>query len=499
MESKEAGLRIGAGATATATACGVCAALLVLSGCGGAQGGREPEAPGKTGAVSSPAQSRPVPRGDGSDVGSDLNGDGHPDLVLGEDLHAGTRLSVAYGSEKGLDPSTHTVIGPGGLQLGETGQAADLDGDGYSDIPVAAAPGQAMNALATPHIVWGGPKGPQSGRTPVKVPLPEGFEAGYEELSPTTGDFNGDGHPDLALNGPNVAVLYGPFSRDGRPDEKAVPQARTDIEGGASIVADPAASAARDSPGGKRATGLVVLGRGGDGEQVPATYIPGGPGGLREDEYPLSAGNAAAFGDFNGDGRRDIAVADSGSRNNEAPGSGSAARPDAVAVHYGTEGGGVDGKEKRLTSPAGTGGVGGRVLAVDTDGDGADELAALGYPATEGETQADKVLVFDGGRQGLRPDGARTLRRLSPAKTAGRELPAGERLASPEAARDLDGDGREELLLSFAGPGYEGSQVWVTDGHDDQQAFSTAKCSQEKQCQREVYDYKMSDVEAGFK
>jgi hypothetical protein len=93
------------------------------------------------------------------------------------------------------DVSASTGLGPNGLAAGIKGDAllvADVNGDGRSDLLYAAANG--LLVLNTPQgFVDAG----NSGLT---------FQPG--KVSPTFGDFNGDGFPDLVVPHPNGCKLF---------------------------------------------------------------------------------------------------------------------------------------------------------------------------------------------------------------------------------------------------------------------------------------------------
>lgn len=408
--------------------------------------------------VATPSASVPVPRGGGSRAADDVNGDGYADLVFaapaigagsaGADDERSVYLGVVYGSARGLDPTTRTVIEPDDSRLPPylspgAAPTADLDGDGYADI------------LAGGHVIWGGPAGPLD-----KVPA--------AELGGVPGDFDGDGRQDLAVTeavGKEFAetyqlrVLYGPFTRAGKPGRTGGARPNPVAEAGLGYEDAEFSLTAGDADG-DRATDLVASPQG-DDEQEPAVLLRGGdgPGGFAARAPYLRTGSAVAFGDFDGDGNGDTAVGDNGTRNGE-PGA-DAQDPtvhDTVTVHYGGSR-----PDKRL-KPGATG----EYATQDLDDDGRDELLI----AFEGG-----VRILRGSGDGLTTDRSATLRRDG----AGKEVPASSRPALFTTVRDFDRDGRAEVVFSWSPEDDRGgstgpSKWWVLEGGTDEvAAFTDAK------------------------
>ncbi|MBV1938988.1 VCBS repeat-containing protein [Streptomyces sp. BV286] len=472
--------------------CAVCVVLAPLSGCGSDDAGREPSPSG--GATSSaavpspPAESRPPVAGEGAKDPDDINGDGFRDLVVSVSLskdpnNAGgdDRVAVVYGSAEGLDPSTRTVYGRPDLGLPEPPEnpaattsrdhvaadsvvTADLDGDGFPDFVTSFAgevvsDAQVSTRRTAPYVTWGSPGGPEAGSGATPVRLPQSASAvGVESV--VRGDFDGDGHHDLAAlaqNHSSMVLLYGPFTRAGAP-------ARTDTglpwQWG-NLVADDI-----DPSGEPRATSLL-LHHASDGEQSRNTYYPARRGAaLAGKGKELRLGNAHAFGDFDGDGQRDVAIGDDRSRNNEPGYETEAPEVDGtLTVHPGS---GAAPDTYRLPDvPKGRSnyyGPGG-IVAADPDGDGRDGILVATYVG---------ATFIDGERRTpvLRQGAARTENRKTPAKW---------RHARPAGAADFDDDGKDELILNWASDamfglyGQHPTHWWITDGTTsrDQTSFAT--------------------------
>ncbi|MDI3405216.1 hypothetical protein [Streptomyces cavernicola] len=473
-------------ARSAAAVCAVSLLLGPLAGCGGGADGSSAAGGGKPAAKEPavPGESRPPAAGNGTKDPDDVNGDGHRDLLVpvlagpADQPGADQRVAVVYGSAKGLDPVTRTVLGRGDLGLPASPEGggrdalsvsevltADLDGDGFPDFVSSVAggtatDGQVSTARRIPHVTWGGPNGPKAAGKATGISLPQDVaKLGVESL--VRGDFDGDGHHDLAglaqNEGSRPVVLYGPFTRAGAP-------ARSDVSlppADGTLIAD-----AIDPSGEPRATSLLVQAAN-DGEQSENTLYRARRGsGLDTDGEQLRIGSAHAFGDFDGDGVRDVAIGDDGGRNDE-PGYETEA-PDvsgSLAVYPGKGGAPVT---HRLPKPPKSGstdyGPGGFVAA-DPDGDGRDGLLVATY---EGAT------LIDGDRR-------TPVLREGPAESAGEKTSAKWRHARPAGAGDFDGDGKDELVLHwgagtlFALYGEHPTHWWITEGTTakDQSAFST--------------------------
>ncbi|MEW9532931.1 FG-GAP-like repeat-containing protein [Microbispora sp. NPDC049125] len=365
-----------------------------------------------------------VPRGPGGTLADDVNGDGHSDALIVSERAEGVRfLTVLYGSRGGLAPERRTVVQTGGQKLWLLGgswrarrpDTADLDGDGFADIPVLLW--SRNSTWPVLRVIWGGPEGPVADGLSPTVPVPAA-----ERLTsdwPATGDFDGDGHPDLVFAVPDsgtpekgaYTVLYGPFGRDGTPRRTVTalsPEIGKYRRYLGWVVAD------RIRPG--RRTGLIIH-AGDDGEQTGAVVLPQVPPST---VHLLGPGNAIASGDFDGDGRVDVAVGDDGSRNDE-PGYETSGATNALTVYYGRA------PQAPVTIPIPH--IHDKLTAADVDGDGRDDLVLQ---------VGDQVEV--------RTRGLSTTRTLGPFRCPTRDRL--ERRPGAVRAGDYDGDGRAEVLIS---------------------------------------------------
>jgi hypothetical protein len=364
-----------------------------------------------------PARARPVAHE------QDVDGDGRGDLVVetGGDGRTGVetgRIRVRYGGEPGrtayLAQEDFGLRGQRERVGGSAGggpAVADLDGDGAADIVTGARP----------VIRWGG----VHAVAPTRVAFPYAPDAEVER-PPVTGDFDGDGHPDLASlrtegERAGLVVLHGPFTRDGVP-------ARTE---------------SRRTPAGA-SPGLALLAVGDEGADGGAdallVYEPWAHATpyllpAAGDPVPLPRGGAVTAGDFDGDGRADVAVGDSGVPDDDGE-SPVANRRGRVLVVYGKD----RAHPVVLEGGAPRGGFGLDVLAADLDGDGCSDLAVRSAPDHTQET--DTLTVLRGGSaHGL---GTAEWGRIGGAPV----------LAERAVER---GDGRQALLVREGEPADDGS------------------------------------------
>lgn len=223
-------------------------------------------------------------------IAADMNGDGHLDLALanhGREPYTAGNVSILLGIGDGTFAESHEYAGGGG----PTGlAAADLDSNGDLDLALAVPTDDAV------AITLGDGAGKVGRRT--KLPV------GDEPLAVAAGDFNGDGLTDLvsANGGPastTVSVLLGrggaafdasrEWTAARRPFRVVVSD--LDSDGHADIIASCAGNVPADTGG-----VAVLLGRGDGTFSQPIVHAL---------DHPTAD---IAPGDFNADGRPDIAA-----------------------------------------------------------------------------------------------------------------------------------------------------------------------------------------------
>ncbi|MGW8378309.1 FG-GAP-like repeat-containing protein [Streptomyces sp. ODS28] len=386
----------------------------------------------------------------------DFNGDGYNDLVIAAPEGSGKAgyVTVVYGSAKGLDRSTRTVISqntpgvPGeakaGNRFGDGLVARDLDGDGVTDLAVQSAGAHV--------ILWGAKGGGLSGKGAVRT---------VDASDAVGGDFDGDGKQDLFVAQGSFTgkgeLLRGPFTRDGKPaSRQAVDLSDGDSETYGLAAGDITGDGADD---------VVVL-RAMEESSRPGALFVGGKKGLtkKNDDAPEALG--ATVGDFDGDGHGDLAY-------RVAPGGvveGPWDDAGTVKVRYGT----ASGLGKRTaTFTQATPGVpgahekgdlfGASLAAGDVTGDGRDDLA-VGVPgeAIGSKKKAGSTVLLKGSAKGLTGTGAQAFSQDTAGVPGVAE--ANDEFGTNTRLLDFDKNGRADLAVSAAGENDFAGAVWAFPG-----------------------------------
>ncbi|MER5433242.1 FG-GAP and VCBS repeat-containing protein [Streptomyces sp. NPDC002588] len=340
----------------------------------------------------------------------DFDGDGYADMAIaapggtvGGRAGAGY-VAVVYGMAEGPNGVKRQIISqnrygvPGTAETGDHfgGQltAADLDGDGYTDL-VVTTPGEDIGSArdaGLQTVLWGGPGG-----------LATAASLGQGRDRMQAGDFDGDGHIDLATP---YKMLYGPLTRAGGT-ARTTPLVDLDVR----ITALQAGDVDGDG-----ITDLVVSSGSwdsDDGGSIPPPHLQllkGTSRGLVAGP-PLAYADSVnadsiAIGDVDGDGRQDVVF-----------GRSTAAGGGLVGVVRGT----ADGFAPRArligqntAGVPGSGesgdGFGTDVRVGDVDGDGyADVVTGIPGEDLAGRKNAGAFAVLRGSAAGVTGTGARAV------------------------------------------------------------------------------------------
>jgi hypothetical protein len=287
-------------------------------------------------------------------VVGDFNGDGLPDIALNTSGPAGAAVEVLFGKGDGSFQPNHLILPVGQTPLSVA--AGDFDGNGALDLVTA-------NSNGTVSVLLGNGNGSFLPRVDLAV--------GGVPRAVAVGDFNGDGNLDVAVASQlsnTVSVLLG--NGNGTLARPLVFKAS-----GQDFTFTPSSIAVGDVNGDGRSDLVINLIGGEDSTVAQLGVLLGNGDGTFQApilQSPDTAGGDGdvALGDFNNDGRLDVAVG------------GEAALPDGLTVFTGN-GDGTFGAPFLSPLRFSTGGndpVG--VAAADLNGDGLVDL--VGANASSG-------------------------------------------------------------------------------------------------------------------
>jgi hypothetical protein len=280
----------------------------------------------------------------------DVNGDGYGDLLAESPVRAltgggfGRRVELYLGGPAGRPLTPSTALEGGNEYNGFGGPTAlgDVNGDGFADAAAVMRAGVMMGGSVLPASVlvyFGGADG-FGGAPPVTLPSPVTSDLGYGQLPDAPFDHDGDGFADVAVG------------NGWRPDSEGRSSSRIDLHRGARAWAAPPSA-------------------------VPLLLTPF--------MGNLWGGSSVSPGDFDGDGRDDLAVL--------------ATQRGRVAVQLfrGGEAGADAGAPAYFVindrTLAGRGAQG-----CDLDGDGrADLVVSLSSPGADARAVEQGIVVLNGG------------------------------------------------------------------------------------------------------
>ncbi|MEU9568413.1 VCBS repeat-containing protein [Streptomyces massasporeus] len=414
----------------------------------------------------------------------DFNGDGYQDLAVAAprgkvdgQAQAGY-VAVVYGSAKGLDLTHKQVLSqntpgiPGAAETnddyGDGLAAGDLDGDGYADL-VVGAPGESVGdvrAAGTLAVLWGGKRG-LSGGTAVATGTEEDR---VDPETPALGDFDGDGHLDLATGN---RLLSGPFDRT-----TGAAKSRTLAIEPAYVTNDVAAGDV-DHDG---ITDLVALIHDVSDDDMHdpdyrhrrAVFLRGTRDGLsapapvnNPDGTRMRGGESLGVGDVDKDGYADLVIG----RPNDGFGEVDLDDPLLKGGQIGVVHGSANGPDTSRTtiitqetpgvpgSSEWSDGFGGGISVGDVNADGYADVSTGSASEDLGEVYAaGQVTVLRGGRSGLTGNGAYSISQNT------RNVPGtaeqNDFFGADTNLLDVNGDGRAELFVGATGENRDGG-VWA--------------------------------------
>ncbi|MFD4550674.1 FG-GAP-like repeat-containing protein [Streptomyces sp. NPDC058466] len=413
-----------------------------------------------------------------SGLSGDFNGDGYRDLAIAAPIakvsgkSGAGYVAIVYGTASGLDTSKRQIISqattgiPGTPEssdyFGDRLTTGDMDGDGYTDVVVGVHSEKigSTDSYGTLTVLWGGADGVKSG-TDISSPLPENLsELGWALAA---GDFDGDGHTDLAAgnnSSPSLNIFRGPISRTG----KAASLVGIDTIDQTTIYPDNLVAGEVNGDG---KTDLLVMGQqetsSGDYATRSALYLGSATGPKYSKK--LAGGYAATIADVDKDGYGDIVTGNFMEKSTTEPNGGLGG---AITVTYGASGGLSTRTPVRITQDTagvpGTGekwdGFGWSLTSGDTNGDGyADVVIGSDSESLGTKKHAGQVTVLRGSASGLTGTGSKSYSQdtANVPGTAESEDYFGDAVF----LTDANADGRAELTVGARGENDGAGAVWL--------------------------------------
>ncbi|MGH3309984.1 MAG: FG-GAP repeat protein [Streptomyces sp.] len=382
----------------------------------------------------------------------DFNGDGYRDNAIAWNTTARAgAVKIVFGTATG--PGTETQVihqgspgVPGANEeddaFGQVRAAADFDQDGYGDLAVSVPDEDVdgRNDQGAVVVLWGSSSG-LAGGTTMPNQTPGQFNSFGKDLA--TGDFNGDGTPDLAaINGGKTFVYRGAITRTG------VTGSVTEHDQESTSFSADTLIAGKVTP--DSATDLVITGvvAGVEHPTTDAWFIRGGstltPGeALRFDASQWSSRPDGVIADFDQDGYGDIAIgnpADSGYQGAVVIWPGGATGPGSTSQRLTQATADVAG------TPEASDWFGDSISAADVTGDGFPDLAVGVRGEAIGTVEwAGGMHLFKGGADGLAGTGSQWFSRATSGIPGA--VTADDNFGGTVRLRDTDGDGHADLFV----------------------------------------------------
>ncbi|MFD7505073.1 FG-GAP-like repeat-containing protein [Streptomyces sp. NPDC059850] len=394
---------------------------------------------------------RNQPAAAGKTTPGDIDHDGYADLGVGapDGTVSGKSkagyVGVTYGAQSGVDAGRHSTLSqaspgvPGTPEAGDHFGSAvvrgDVDGDGYTDLIVAAnseAIGTAKRAGSV-TVVFGAKGGLSGDAIAFHAPKATAYAMFGDTMA--VGDYNHDGRDDIAISdGTKVQLVGGAANLR----ETAAPTmtAVTPPGGGAGIEH----LSSGDINGDGFADLVTVAYQDDPADEGTLGVLPGSSGGLKstplgEDVALPFASYQAVVGDINGDGKDDV-VTDTGFE--DGP-------DDARLRTFPGTAAGLDTANPVIWKGKPQNGSASRLA--DINGDGHDDLVVgdTSAEAPGGYNDAGAITVLKGTKDWLTDAGAQTFS-LDTEGVPG-EMTGNDKFGDAVSPADYNGDGKPDLAI----------------------------------------------------